>query len=66
MGVVERLPGWGLKMLMSMDGVILAHGGGVDELAIFIFPVVVGVGFWLIARRRPAENEGTDDSPKPG
>jgi len=50
---------------MSMDGVILAHGGGGDELLILVFPVVVGLGFWLITRQRPAEDEGADDSPKP-
>ena len=49
---------------MNMDGMILAHGGGVDELAIFVFPVVVGVGFWLITRHRPVDGEGADDPPK--
>jgi hypothetical protein len=48
-----------------MDGVILAHGSGGDELLILAFPVVVGLGFWLITRQKPAEDEGADDSPKP-
>lgn len=64
MEVVEGLPGRGLEVLMSMAGVILAHGSGADELAIFIFPVVVGLGFWLITRQRPADDEGADDSPR--
>jgi hypothetical protein len=64
MEVVERLPDGDSEVLMSMDGVILAHGGG-DELLILVFPVVVGLGFWLITRQRPAEDEGADDSPKP-
>jgi len=25
----------------------------------------VGLGFWLITRQKPAEDEGADDSPKP-
>jgi hypothetical protein len=65
MEVVERLPDGDSEVLMSMDGVILAHGGGGDELLILVFPVVVGLGFWLITRQRPAEDEGADDSPKP-
>ena len=30
---------------------IFAHAGGLDELAIFIMPIVVGVGVWLLTRR---------------
>ncbi len=30
---------------------ILAHAGGLDELAIFIMPIFVGVGVWLLTRR---------------
>jgi hypothetical protein len=30
---------------------ILAHAGGLDELAIFIMPILVGVGVWLLTRR---------------
>jgi hypothetical protein len=47
-----------------MDGAILAHGSGIDELMIFIFPVVVSIGFWLIIRRPSGEDE--DDSPGQG
>ena len=28
---------------------ILAHGSGIDELFIFGWPVIVGIGFWFIA-----------------
>jgi len=45
-----------------MDVAILAHGSGLDELAIFIFPVVFGVGFWLITRKKPDEEDDTDTS----
>jgi hypothetical protein len=34
---------------------VIAHGGGVDELAIFFFPVAFGVGFWLLTRKKPVE-----------
>jgi hypothetical protein len=43
-----------------MDLAILAHGSGLDELAIFIFPVVLGIGFWLITRKKPDEENETD------
>jgi hypothetical protein len=33
-------------------GAVLAHGSGLDELAIFVFPVVMGLGFWLITRQK--------------
>ena len=45
-----------------MDGANLAHGSGLDELAIFVFPLVMGLGFWLLTRRRSDEDE--DDSPE--
>lgn len=61
----REAPRTGLEVLVSMDGVILAHGSGGDELLILVFPVVVGLGFWLITRQKPAEDEGADDSPKP-
>jgi hypothetical protein len=31
---------------------VLAHQGGWDEMAIFLFPIFFGLGFWLITRRR--------------
>lgn len=49
-----------------MDGAILAHGSGIDELMIFAFPVVVAFGFWLIIRRPSGEAEDEDDSPGQG
>jgi hypothetical protein len=33
-------------------GAVLAHGSGLDELAIFVFPVVMGLGFWLLTRQK--------------
>jgi hypothetical protein len=45
-----------------MDVAILAHGSGLDELAIFVFPVVVGIGFWLITRSTPDDEDDTDAS----
>lgn len=41
---------------------ILAHGSGLDELAIFIFPVVLGLGLWVITKRNPDQDETEDDS----
>jgi hypothetical protein len=46
--------------------VVVAHGSGIDELMIFVFPVVMGLGFWIITRRKPAEDETEDDTPEPG
>jgi hypothetical protein len=34
-----------------MVGMILAHAGGLDELAIVAFPAVVGLGVWLLTRQ---------------
>jgi hypothetical protein len=34
---------------------VIAHGGGLDEFAIFFFPVAFGVGFWLLTRKKPTE-----------
>lgn len=30
----------------------LAHAGGLDELAIILFPVFVGLGVWLLTRQK--------------
>jgi hypothetical protein len=30
----------------------LAHAGGLDELAIILFPAVVGFGVWLMTRQK--------------
>ena len=29
---------------------ILAHAGGLDEMAIILFPILVGVGVWALTR----------------
>lgn len=34
-----------------MDLMTLAHGGGLDELAIILFPAFVGLGVWLLTRQ---------------
>lgn len=34
-----------------MDVLILAHAGGLDEMAIILFPIVVGLGVWLLTRQ---------------
>jgi hypothetical protein len=34
-----------------MGGMILAHAGGLDELAILAFPAIVGFGVWLLTRQ---------------
>ena len=34
-----------------MDPTTLAHAGGLDELAIILFPVLVGFGVWILTRQ---------------
>ena len=34
-----------------MNGLILGHAGGLDEMAMLLFPVVVGLGAWLFTRQ---------------
>lgn len=36
-----------------MAGYIVAHAGGLDEMAIILFPIVVGVGVWALTRGGP-------------
>ena len=45
---------------------VLAHGGGIDELAIFLFPIVIGSGFWLLTRQRRHTDDEAGGSPFPG
>ena len=43
---------------------ILGHGSGVDDVVIFLFPAVVGIGLWLITRHKPDEDQDDhDDDP---
>ena len=42
---------------------MLAHGGGIDELAIFLFPIVIGFGFWLLTRQRRHDDDEVEGSP---
>ena len=41
---------------------ILGHAGGIDEMAIFLMPVIVGVGVWILTSAaepaRPAQPAG--------
>jgi hypothetical protein len=30
---------------------VLAHAGGLDEMGILLFPIVVGFGFWILTRQ---------------
>lgn len=30
----------------------LAHAGGLDELAVILFPILVGLGVWLMTRQK--------------
>jgi hypothetical protein len=36
-----------------MNELLLAHAGGLDEMAIVLFPFVVGFGVWILTRQRP-------------
>jgi len=54
---------------VSVVPAVLGHGSGLDELAIFLFPVVVGIGFWLITRHKPdqdQDDEHGDDTTERG
>ena len=43
---------------------MIAHGGGLDEFAIFFFPVAFGVGFWLLTRqKKPTDEEVAGPAP---
>jgi hypothetical protein len=50
-------------MELRMDGLIIAHGSGIDELMIFAMPVAFAIGFWLIIRQKPADDEDEDQVP---
>lgn len=41
---------------------ILAHAGGLDELAIFLFPVFVGIGVWILTKRPSPPKEPSADT----
>jgi hypothetical protein len=42
---------------------VLAHQGGWDEMAIFLFPLIFGGGLWWIVKRPgPDVEEGEEDS----
>ena len=52
-------------MLAAFQPAVLAHGSGLDELAIFLFPVFIGFGFWLMTRQRgPAADDDDAEEPK--
>jgi hypothetical protein len=44
-----------------MDYSILSHAGGLDEMAIILFPLLVGGGVWLMTRG--AGPKGKDKKP---
>jgi hypothetical protein len=43
----------------------LAHAGGLDELAIILFPVFVGLGVWLLTRQKNPPQRTPSVPPKP-
>jgi hypothetical protein len=43
---------------------ILAHAGGLDEMAMLLFPVIVGGGFWALTRT-PGRREKATATPQP-
>jgi hypothetical protein len=43
-----------------MDGMIMAHNGGLDEMAILLFPFIVGLGVWVLTR----QPNGPEKKPK--
>jgi hypothetical protein len=53
-----------------MTDSILAHAGGVDEMAILLFPLFVGAGVWIFTRQgnpppRKPRRGPTDPGSKP-
>jgi hypothetical protein len=53
-------------MELPMDGLIVAHGNGWDEMMIFFFPIAFGIGFWLITRQKPADDDDEVQAPSAG
>jgi hypothetical protein len=45
-----------------MNEIILGHAGGLDEMAILLFPVIVGVGFWLLTKQPNRPDKGRKPS----
>ena len=49
-----------------MDYSILAHAGGLDEMAIILFPLLVGGGVWLMTRGAgPKDKDKSQKPPSP-
>jgi hypothetical protein len=40
-----------------MTEYILGHAGGLDEMGIILFPIIVGVGVWVLTRGGPADKK---------
>ena len=36
---------------------MLAHAGGLDEMAIILFPLLVGGGVWVLTRDRKSQDK---------
>lgn len=47
-----------------MVGAVLAHQGGWDEMAIFLFPVLFGAGLWWIVKRPGPEDDEDEAEPR--
>ena len=47
-----------------IDG-ILAHAGGLDEMAIILFPLLVGGGVWLMTRGAGPKGKNKSQQPPP-
>jgi hypothetical protein len=41
---------------------VIAHQGGWDEAAVFLFPVIFGLGLWWIVKRPGPVEEDEDDA----
>jgi len=46
---------------VSLVPTVLGHGSGVDDLVIFLLPAVLGIGFWLITRHKPDQDQDDED-----
>ena len=56
----RRHTGQGFR-LVSLVPTVLGHGSGVDDLVIFLLPAVLGIGFWLITRHKPDQDQDDED-----
>jgi hypothetical protein len=43
---------------------IFGHAGGIDEMAIFLMPVIIGLGVWILTRRQSPPDSPYRSAPR--